>query len=228
MQQISNNNFSIDFLRSELKKAISLGYRFYTLQQFVDAGCPQEKAFVIRLDLDFKPQTLIPFIDLAKELNIIYTIFVRVAGPYNIFWHPTSRCLTDAYEAGCEIGLHTTPVEWATIQKRDIKKTLMGELQALRALFPVRGIAPHRDINYMYNSLPWIHDNWTELSEELDLSYHSYEKRILDNVIYVNEGLSPHLCWRNLTPSQAVETGKSVCMLLHPHWWYVKHAFETD
>ncbi|MFA7275260.1 MAG: hypothetical protein WC043_00475 [Pseudobdellovibrionaceae bacterium] len=223
-----NNNFSIDYLKAQLLSAIDRGYKFLTLQEFIDAGCPNEKAFVIRLDLDFKPQTLRPFVVLAKELEIKYTVFVRTSGPYNVFWYPNTQCLLDAHEVGCEMGLHSTPVEWATIMGTNIKDTLRGELEALRTFFPVTSMAPHRDINYMYNSLPWLDENWSEVSHDLKLNYHAYERRILDNVLYVNEGLSPHLCWRGMTPAEAVETGKSICLLLHPHWWYVNHPFETD
>ena len=40
------------------------------------------------------------------------TIYVRVAGPYNIFWYNTFKYLKKASNDGHEIGLHTTPYEF--------------------------------------------------------------------------------------------------------------------
>ncbi|MFA4994046.1 MAG: hypothetical protein WC521_01935 [Bdellovibrionales bacterium] len=225
---MSNNNFTIDYLRDFLGKARSNGYRFLTLKDYVAEGCPTDKVFVLRLDLDIKPQTIKPFLVVSREMNIPMTVFIRVAGPYNIFWYPTYACLKQINAAKSEIGFHTAMVEWAKINNEDTESVFAHELAALRSLFPVAGIAPHRDINYVQNSLPWINENWSHLKQKYNIEYHAYEDRILKNTLYVNEGLSPHLGWRQMTPHEAIATGKPIYMLLHPHWWFQDNPFEAD
>jgi hypothetical protein len=224
----NNNKFKFEYLELILKYALDKSYSFVTLNEFVKLGCPSEGFFVLRLDLDFKPQTFKPFLNLIKTLNIVATLFVRVVGPYNVLWYNNYKLIQSAANFNCEIGLHTSAVEWSIINENDPYKSLNSELALLRSFFEINGIAPHRDINYMYNSLPWLEKNWTKISKSYKLNYHSYESKIIDNVIYVNEGLSPHLGWRNHDPFDAIRTGKSVCMLLHPHWWYSDYAFEAD
>lgn len=225
---IKNNNFSIEVARDFLQVALKQGYEFVTMSEYVTRKTTDKKYFIARLDLDFKPATLQPFVKLASELSIPFTVFVRVAGPYTIFWYPHFQRIAEAYSSGFEIGLHTTPAEWATLMGRDMETTLSAELQALRAHFDVVGVAPHRDINYIYNSLPWLEKHWEHLKTSMGLLYHAYESVFHDDMLYVNEGLSPHLGWRGITPTEAIKTGKNIHMLLHPHWWYVEHPFEAE
>lgn len=223
---IKKNNFSIEMAKSFFQYAIKKNYKFVTMSEYLNSKKRDGKYFIARLDLDIKPVTLSPFVKLAADLSIPFTVFVRVAGPYNLFWYPHFRVIDEASRAGCEIGLHTTPVEWANILGKNIESTLSAELFALRSHFNVVGVAPHRDINYTYNSLPWLDENWTYLKKSNALLYHAYEPVFHEDILYVNEGLSPHLGWRGLTPMEAIETGKNIHMLLHPHWWYTEHPFE--
>jgi len=224
----SSNFFNITFYENTLKAAIDNGYTFITLSNYVNLGCPQGKFFILRLDLDFKPLSLAPFVEIAKKLNLPFTLFVRVSGPYNFLWYPCYKQISHAAKAGCEIGLHTSAVEWAEINNLSAYEVLSDELIILRSKFDVVGIAPHRDINYMFNTLPYLQENWDQIKASLKLSYHSYEKNIEQSTLYVNEGLSPHLGWRNLNPLEAIKKGSNIYMLLHPHWWFVDHAFELE
>jgi hypothetical protein len=107
---------------------------------------------------------------------------------------------------------------------------LESEWNALGWHFDVVGLAPHRDINYSHNSLPWLEQNWDANIKKNrllpGLEYHAYEKRIMDSVTYVNEGLSPHLGWRDNKPEDVIKQDRSIYMLTHNHWWYDVHPFE--
>lgn len=225
---MSQNKFSIEALKEIFNSAFENGYKFLTMNEYLKRNGPVERCFITRLDLDFKPASLKPFVALSLEMSIPFTLFVRVAGPYNVFWYPHFQAIESAAEAGFEIGLHTSPVEWAAFMKRDVEEVFAAELSALRFKFPVVGVAPHRDINYAYNSLPWLDENWALIGTKYKLNYHAYEQKFFQDFIYVNEGLSPHLGWRDLTPMDAIKTGKNIYMLLHPHWWFVQHPFEVD
>lgn len=222
------NRFSFKYLEEIIDNALGNGYKFMTLRDYYLKSAPKDQCFILRLDLDFKPRGLQPFLELAQKKKIPLTIFVRVAGPYNVFGYECFPLLKAAHECSHEIGLHTTPVEWATINNMDIEKTFAAELNTLRQWFPIFGIAPHRDINYAYNSLPWLRKHWESLRSRFSLEYHAYEDCLEKNPIYVNEGLSPHLGWRSHEPNSVISTGRSIHMLLHPHWWYEKHPFEIQ
>jgi hypothetical protein len=223
-----NNTFSMDYLSEVFNSARKMGYTFVTMSEYLKIDNTSGKYFITRLDLDFKPATLQPFVTLSQTLSIPFTIFVRVGGPYNFLWYPNFKVIDDAERSGCEIGLHGAPVEWADLLNRNTEETFASELAVLRSKFRVSGFAPHRDINYVYNSLPWLEQQWSKLERCYNLTYHAYQEVFLRDIIYVNEGFSPHLGWRNMTPIEAMETKKNIYMLLHPHWWHVDHPYEAD
>lgn len=224
----SVNQFSVRYLNEIISAALGRGYEFQTLEEFYDAGCPETNRFAIRLDLDLKPKSLEPILELADARRVPLTVSVRVSGPYNPLWHTSYSVLARAARQGCEIALHTGPVEWAALHGTSAEKTFAGELALLRQWFDVKSVSTHRDVNYMYNSLPWLVANWSMLKEKYALKYHAYEERFFQRAEYVNEGLSPHLNWRSRDPMDVMKSGKSIYMLIHPHWWFVDHPFEHD
>lgn len=220
--------FSYESMRSIIEFARSEGYTFHTLVEFIEAGCPSEGAFILKHDLDVKPASLWPLLRLEQRLGIRSTIFVRVtANDYNALSYLVLPHLREAEQDGFEIGLHTNFLEYAKINELDPMEVLSMEHDALFAFLDVVGVSTHRDFNYMHNALPWLQENWDRVREALGLEYHAYESRLMDNTIYVNEGYSPHLGWRNDSPEDAITTGQSVYMLTHPHWWWSEHPFES-
>lgn len=229
MNDHSHNSFNTQYYATIISDALESDYKFVTLSEFIQLGCPDTKHFIIRHDLDKMPNTLPPITKVERTWGVVSTTFVRMTGcAYNAMSYPCFEALREAQKIGCEIGLHSNFVEFANINQVDPHDVLVAELAYMRAFFRIRGIAPHRDIHYMWNSLPWLEENWSHIKDELDLDYHAYEKSISDATIYVNEGLNPHLCWRNLTPHDAIVTGRSIYMLTHPHWWHERHAFEGE
>ena len=229
MEVVKNNIFSISYLEEILKKAISEDYLFLTMEDYLKSKkIKNQKSFLLRLDLDLKPERLYPIVNLTKKLDIPMTIFVRVSGPYNFLWYPNYEAINFAKKNNSEIGLHTNPVEWSRIQKNnEIEKVFYSELNLLRSKFEVCGIAPHRDIDYSFNSLPWLNTNWHKLKEKYSLSYHAYQELFFNDFVYINEGFNPHLTWRGENPFDIIERKKNIYMLLHPHWWHINHPFET-
>ena len=224
---MTNNPFSLSYYEAIIARALDAGYSFHTLRGFLAAGAPSERAFVLRHDLDTKPASLWPMLDCEKRLGVRSTNFVRVmANDYNALGYTVLPKLRLAEAEGFEIGLHTNFVEFATIAGLAEMHVLAAETATLKAFFDVQGVACHRDVNYAYNSLPWLETHWAKVRLELGLAYQAYAPEIMERVVYVNEGLNPHLCWRGRTPEEVIETGRSVCLLTHGHWWYKDHPFE--
>lgn len=220
------NRFSMEMLERIIVQARDAGYAFVNLAELLQ---DQNRArFSIRLDLDFKPKTLRPFIRLATRYNVPMTVYVRAAGPYNPIWHTSFEVLKEAANSGLELGLHTAAVEWAEMHGATPEAAFAAEIEILRQWFKITTVAPHRDVNYLYNTLPWLEANWAALAKEYQLRFHAYDARLFENAEYVNEGLHPHLGWRSQDPLDVIRSGKSIYMLLHPHWWFVDHPFEHD
>lgn len=228
MTEQRDSVFSMAAYERIIRYAQERSYKFVTLNEFIDLGCPDKLHFVIRHDVDKTPTALLPITEVERNLGVRSTTYIRVCGAeYNPFSYPAMKAFLDASNSGAEIGLHTGCFEYATINGLDPLKTLKGELDSLRAFFDVKSIAPHRDINYIYNSLPFIEKEWNKISTEFGVKYHAYEQRIMSSMTYVNEGFNPHLCWRTVTPNEIVDTGGSVYLLTHPHWWYKNNPFEA-
>ena len=222
----TNNIFSLQYYESIIVKALQGGYEFCTIEKFLDKGCPKEKHFILRHDLDVKPLTLKRTLKVEDKYDIKSTIFVRVtANEYNLLSYPVFRMIKDAHKNGHEVGLHTSFVEYSKINKLEPLQVLEAEVNLLKNFFKIKGIAPHRDLNYAFNSLPFIEQNWQDL-KRMGLEYQAYERRILDSVVYINEGFNPHLCWRGERPEEVIKSKSSICMLTHNHWWYEEHPFE--
>jgi len=224
----SVNEFSLGYYASILDRARREGYNVGTLMGFLAAGSPASHFLILRHDVDHKPSTLVQLLDIERKAEVRSTNFVRVMGSeYNPFAYPIFRTLRDAQQDGFEIGLHSNFVEFATINGIEVRAVLAAEVATLRSFFRVDGVSTHRDVNYAYNALPTLEQNWPTWKTELSLKYHAYERRILDATVYVNEGLNPHLGWRSHRPEDILSTGKSIYLLTHNHWWYRDHPFEA-
>jgi peptidoglycan/xylan/chitin deacetylase (PgdA/CDA1 family) len=222
-----NNPFSLAYYVEIISAAKAAGYRFSTLRDFVADGCPEEGVFILRHDLDARPQTLRQMLDAERASGVRSTIFVRVmANDYNALAYTVLPGLRAAEADGFEIGLHTNFVEYATIAGLDAMHVLATEVTMLRAFLDVVGVSCHRDLNYVHNSLPWLEEHWPDVKAALALQYQAYDRQILDRAVYVNEGVNPHLCWRDKRPEDIVPSGQSICLLTHNHWWYKSHPFE--
>jgi hypothetical protein len=223
---INNNEFSIEYYSRILDEAIKQGYKFVTLREFFDLGFPSTGHFILRHDLDTKPQTMKKMLDAEFSRGVRSTIFARVtANDYNLLSYPVVRMLSDAESQGFEIGLHTSCVEYAKINGMDPLDIIRLEKTIMSNYFDISGIAPHRDLNYSYNSLPFIESVWDNI-ESMGFKYQAYDERIESASIYVNEGFNPHLCWRSKKPEDVIKSNGTIYMLTHNHWWYDVHPFE--
>jgi hypothetical protein len=223
----SNNSFTIDYYVEILEKAIKFGYQFMTMLEYIEKKPENKLIFILRHDLDTKPQSLLNMLEAERKLGVRSTIFVRVlTDEYNIYGFKNYLMLKNAYDDNFEIALHTSCCEFAKICNLSPFDSLRIELNTIRSMFDVKGIAPHRDINYMYNSLPFIEKYWKDISNEFNLTYQGYSADFMSNLTFVNEGLNPHLGWRSISPNIAINDKKSIYLSTHSHWWFKSYAFE--
>ena len=213
---------------SILKSGVSAGYRFMTFREFV-AECPntdQHRICLLRHDLDDKPQRLRLFLEAERIAGVRSTTFILVhTDKYNPHAYPLLKILREAERDGFEIGLHSNFLEAAKATGYNPETLLKNEVETLRGYFQISGVACHRNIDNMYNSLPYLEKNWPALRGLTGLTYHAYDAEIMNNLAFVNEGIMP-LGWRSLTPEEVIASGRSFCLSTHPHWWHKDHAHE--
>ena len=222
------NEFTVDNYKKIIIEALANDYKFLTLAQYVEQKEKNQKVFLLRHDLDLKAPSLAPMLEVERECGVRSTVFVRtMTDEYNLYGYKVFPILKKAQEDGFEIGLHTSFIELSKILKIEPDEALSIELSSIRAYFDVSGIAPHRDVNYMYNSLPALEKNWPQIKNKYQLKYQAYDEHLfMDNLTYLNEGPNPHLAWRNGAPQHHILQGVSIYMLTHSHWWYQEHPFE--
>jgi hypothetical protein len=228
---LPENTFTLAYYESILIQAKASGYNFCTLAQYWHDPQP-EKLFILRHDVDTNPLTLKGVLDVEEIQNVPSTVYVRVtSNNYNPFDYRTFPLFDRVSKLGGELGLHSNFVEFAKLNginsDSGILNILIAEHTALSVFYPICGIACHRDLNYTYNSLPWIEKHWPEIQKTTGLVYQAYEQKIMDNLIYVNETAEQRLGWRKWTPEDAIATGRSICLSTHPHWWFKDHPFEV-
>lgn len=222
-----NNDWSLEHMRRIIVKALSSGYTFMTCHEFMHCDDLPDRVFIMKHDLDAKPETLWPLLDLELSQGVRPTVYVRVcANDYNVMDYRVMPRLQHYEKMGVEMGLHTNFLEWGKITGNVPFAVLHAEVSLLQKFLDVKGMSTHRDLNYAYNALPFLEENWERWRRKLGLDYQAYDPKLMDNTVYVNEGYSPHLCWRNMTPEEAIDTGKHVYMLTHNHWWWKDHPFE--
>jgi hypothetical protein len=221
------NKFSLEYYSEIISKAKSLNYTFCTVTEYFNLGCPKDKHMIIRHDVDLQPSSVQQLIDCEKNLGVPATYYVRVCGsPYNVFDYSLFKSFKDAEKAGFEIGLHTNPVEFAKINNLNTLSVINSEIKMLSQFFDVKSMACHRDMNYIYNSLPFVEENWDEIEKENGLICQAYDNVFFDNSIYVNEGINNFIGWRDKKPEEVMDTEKSIYLITHNHWWYKNHPFE--
>ncbi len=222
------NFFSAEYYESILVKALDQGYTFLTMRDyFRNPALQVGKLAILRHDIDAKPLRTNIFFGVEQKLGVVSSNFLLVHDiNYNPFAINVLKLFMAIEASGSEIGLHSNYLETAQILNVDPVELLGSEVRALRNHFDITGVACHRNIDFMANSLPHLVENWSCVRERFQLEYQAYDDRLMGNFEFVNEGLNPHLSWRNRSPEEAICEGKNFCFSTHPHWWHRRYAFE--
>lgn len=223
------NTFSVDYYTKILSLARDAGYIFPIMSEYYNRRMDfqDKKVALLRHDVDSKPHRAKIFLESEEEAGVTSTTFLLVHDVnYNSLSVTNLRLFSDAESKGFEIGLHTNFVETSLLLGEEPDRVLESELNILRSYFNVRGVACHRNIDFMYNSLPYLVERWPAFKEKYVLGYQAYDPAFVTDMVFVNEGVNPHLGWRGQTPEDVISSGKSFCLSTHPHWWHRVHPFE--
>jgi len=223
-----SNFFNAEYYESIIASAVKQKYTFLTMREYMKTRPGSAKRIaILRHDIDAKPLRNKLFHNLEKAYNIVSSNYLLVHDiNYNPFAVNVLKLFMEIQKSGSEIGLHSNYVETAAILSTDPLNVLETEIIALRSHFDVYGIACHRNINHMANSLPHLESKWDNIQRRFNLEYQAYDQVFMENLEFVNEGLMPSLGWRNKTPEEVIDAGVSFCLSTHPHWWHMDYAYE--
>lgn len=209
-----------------LKTALDSGYEILCIRDLLKKPRIPSKVLLLRHDIDKNPHSMYPLAETELKFGVTSSIFVRVMGAeYNPFSYSVTTDLLELEKNEFEIGLHSNFLEFATNTNQNPISILAAETKILSSIYNVKGISCHRDINYVVNSLPYLQNNWESIKQATGLEYDAYDDSLFGNLVYVNEGLNPHLSWRKDSPLDVIKQGKSLYLLTHNHWWYEKIPF---
>jgi hypothetical protein len=215
--------FTVEYLGKIIDAYVDEGYEFLTCYEFFSLDPElRKRKFILRFDVDAKPERLPAIIECISKRSIKISVFWQVHGDYNPFFHENYSILKQLSNDGHEIGLHSNFVEFAKYFDENPLDVLVRERRFLEVVTNSRvfGHSCHRDVNYLYNSLPYLRE---QNLASLGFEYSAYDEIFNDSkTLYLNEGLNPHLTWRSLSPEEALKSQKNICLLLHPHWWHTR------
>jgi hypothetical protein len=195
----------VDFLG----RAQGHGFSFVQFRDFLPGGCPLPDRFIaLRHDIDFSPRFSVEMAEIEHAAGIASTFFVLVDGQfYNPLQADVVRQLRRIRDLGHEIGLHFAV---SSAVHMDIGAEVAFRMKILSALIdaPVRSFSQHDPVNagFATVTLGPEHEPCVDVSEAIRAN----------DLLYVSDSA---MMWRRYTFETALDEGRSLCLLAHPHSW---------
>jgi hypothetical protein len=194
----------IDFLETAKQK----GFAFVRFQDFLGSPSLPPRYIALRHDIDFAPVHSLQMAQLEHEAGIRSTFFVLVD---NQFYSPLRaeiiRQIREIHSLGHEIGLHFAV---SSSVDSDISKEVVFRLKILSAIADtaVQSFSQHDPVNagFVKVTLPPDHHECVDVSQVI---------RDHD-LLYVSDSA---MMWRRHTFHTALDEGRNLCLLAHPHSW---------
>jgi hypothetical protein len=192
-----------------LARAKARGFAFVRFEDFLPGRPPlPERYIVLRHDIDFAPVYSLQMAELEHEAGVASTFFVLVDGQfYNPLRKEVIEQLRRIHALGHEIGLHFAV---GSAVESDVGREVAFRLEILGALagVTVRSFSQHDPVNagFASVSLPQGHYPCADASAVIREN----------DLLYVSDSA---MMWRRYTFDTALEEGRNLCLLAHPHSW---------
>lgn len=194
----------LDFLKTAKEK----GFAFLRFQDFLGNPSLPPRYIALRHDIDFAPLHSLEMAQLEHDAGIKSTFFVLVDGQ---FYDPLEtdiiRQIRQIHSLGHEIGLHFAVSSSVDV---DIGKEVAFRLRVLSAIADttVRSYSQHDPVNagFVRVNLPTDHYECVDVTNVI----HDHD------LLYVSDSA---MMWRRHTFHTALDDGRNLCLLAHPHSW---------
>ena len=192
-----------------LTKAKARGFSFVRFQDFLaDRPSLPQRYIALRHDIDFAPGYSLEMAELEHAVGVRSSFFVLVDGQfYNPLQKEVIHQLRKIHSLGHEIGLHFAV---STAIEADIGKEVALRLDLLSSIVgvTVRSFSQHDPVNtgFVTIALPPKHGACVDARQVIN-----------DNdLLYVSDSA---MMWRRYTFETALDEGRNLCLLAHPHSW---------
>jgi hypothetical protein len=202
------SRLSRDLYLDFLTKAKQRDYSFVRFQDFLGGGPLPSRYITLRHDIDFAPQYSLEMAELEHAAGIVSTFFVLVDGQfYDALQTDVVRQIRQIHALGHEIGLHFAV---SSAVDSDIGREVAFRLEVLSAIADstVRSYSQHDPVNagFVNVTLPPGHRDCVDVSQVIRDH----------NLLYVSDSA---MMWRRHTFHSALDEGRNLCLLAHPHSW---------
>ena len=190
-------------------KAQKRKFSFVLFSDFLPGTEPlPDRYIVLRHDIDFAPSYSLEMAELEHAYDIRSTYFVLVDGQfYNAMGRDELESIRAIHALGHEIGLHFTVAE--SIHE-NLGVEVAYRMNVLGAMLghPVRSFSQHDPVNagFAHVTLPPEHAAAVDASDVIRDN----------NLLYVSDSA---MMWRQHTFETALDVGRNLCLLAHPHSW---------
>lgn len=206
--------FSLDHYEYILRRALESGYQFRTHLDHASQQVHREPFILLRHDIDFSLDHLLPMVRLEKALGVRSTIFIRVHSCcYNPFDIDNYAILTDLKLNGFEIALHYEPL-FMLLTKEDPLTLLRRAKRVLEAVIdcPIYGLISHAP-----RLSPLLKTINQATLKELGFRYNGTDPTFTRDAVYISDA---NRRWRNGCACRHIGKQRRITLLIHPYWWY--------
>jgi hypothetical protein len=206
-----NISFNPTSYRALIEKALSTKFTILPMQDAITSK--SDPVLLLRHDIDFSLEYAVQMAELENELGISSTYFVI---PENEFYDPFSDIgkeqIQHMQNLGHEIGLH---YDTSKYNPEEYEKDFTKDMQMLSDLIgeQVSSAAQHDPTNSLH------------LNIENLITNEAYSEKIRSQFAYVSDS---SMQWREKTPLDLIEEGKSFQFLSHPIWWFANGETQAD
>ncbi len=192
-----------------LTQAKARGFSFVRFQDFLPGGPALPSRYIaLRHDIDFAPELSLEMAELEHAAGVASTFFVLVDGQfYDALRSDVIRQLRRIHALGHEIGLHFAV---SSSVSSSIGEEVAFRIELLSALAgtTVRSFSQHDPVNAGFTSivLPPGHHACVDV----------YQVIRDHDLLYVSDSA---MMWRQYTFETALDAGRNLCLLGHPHSW---------
>lgn len=203
------SRLSRDLYVEFLDRARSRGFTFVRFQDLrPGAPAPASPFIALRHDVDFAPAFSLEMAELEHAEGVVSTYFLLVDGQfYNPVESETVRQIRQIHALGHEVGVHfalSDVVRESLGAEVAFRLDLLGDILGAQ----VRSFSQHDPVNAGYADI--------ELPPRHDACVDARRAARDHGLLYVSESA---MMWREHTFETALDEGRNLCLLAHPHSW---------
>jgi len=212
---MQKDDFSLKNYKRCLEKSISLGYNFFTLDDYFNNKDMSDKKIILRHDVDTQLDIALEMSEIEKNLNVSSTYFIRIhSHSYNLLCIKDLSKIKKLIKNSHEVGFHYES-DFYLLNNKSINKSIDLEISLIEYFcnIKIKTICPHEPTR-------------TNCFDLENVSYNqAYDSNLLKQYKYISDSSCR---WRDGSFYENICAGhKNLYILTHPYWWYNNSPIEN-